>query len=113
LKLSHFKHVLLYIHTYLLSKRSGLGGLNCLKKITVSDKIRLINEHASIEIQRRFGTQVRGPLNFIRALLAVTNLVLRGVAPGLLAETIHDGIEIIIRKIKQVVNVSKNLDVTV
>jgi len=56
---------------------------------------------------------MRGPLNFIRALLAVTNLVLRAVAPSFLAETIHDGIEITIRKIKQVVNVSKNLDVTV
>jgi len=56
---------------------------------------------------------MRGPLNFIRALLAVTNLVLRAVAPSLLAEAIHHSIEIVIRKIKQVVNVSENLDVTI
>jgi len=57
LKLSHFKLAqfvkmsnIIYAHTYLLSKRCGLGDLKCLKKITVSDKIRFIDKHASVEI---------------------------------------------------------------
>lgn len=40
----------IYMHTYLLSKRSGLGDFKSSKKITVSDKIRLIDKHASVEI---------------------------------------------------------------
>lgn len=73
----------------------------------------LIDEHASVEIEWRFGSEFRGPLNLIRALLAVPNLVLRGMAPCFLAETVHHSIEVIIWQIKQVVYVIKHLDVSV
>lgn len=79
----------------------------------VSGQVRLINEHASIEIERRLWPKITRPLNLIRALLAVTDLVLRGVAPSSLAETVHHSIEVVIRQVKEVIDVLKHLDVTI
>lgn len=79
----------------------------------VNRQAGLIHKHASIEIVRRSGAQLWVPLDLIRALLAVTNLVLRAVTPSFLTEAIHHSIEVVIRVVKQVVNVLKNLNITV
>jgi len=55
----------------------------------VGSHIGLVNKHPSVEIERRLGPKVYGPMNLIRALLAVTDLILRSVGPGGLTETVH------------------------
>lgn len=79
----------------------------------VDGEAGLEHEHAGVEVERWLGAHIGGPVDPLRALLAVADLVLRAVAPCLLAETVHHGVEIRIRVIEQVVYVVKHLDVSV
>ena len=68
--------------------------MDSLKEVTVGIQIGLINKHASIEIERRLGPIVSGPLNLMRALLAVPDLILQSVAPSGLTKTVHHRIKV-------------------
>jgi hypothetical protein len=98
---------------YLLSKEGGRGDFEGLQEIMICGQIGLINKHASIEVERGLRTHLSRPLDLIRTLLAVTNLVLRAVAPCFLTEAVHHSIEATIRHVKEVVYVVKYLDVPV
>ena len=87
----------MYIYIYLFRKRSGGCNLEGVEEIVVSGEAGFKHKHAGIEVEGRgLLTQlliVHRPLDSVRALLAVTDLVLRGMAPCLLAEAVHDGVE--------------------
>lgn len=79
----------------------------------VCGKVGLIHEHASIEVEGRLGAKLSRPLDLVGALLAVANLVLWRMAPSFLTEAIHYSVEITVGKVKEVVDVFKNLDISV
>lgn len=94
------------INTYLFSKRGGRGNLEGFEEVIINGQAGLINKHASIEVKRGPGAQLRsGPVDPIRALLAVANSVLGTVTPSFLTETIHHCIKIPIWQVKEVINV--------
>lgn len=73
----------------------------------------LIHKHASIEIEGRPGAQLRVPLDLIRALLAVPYLILWATAPSWLTEAVLHSIEVVVRVVKEVIDVLKNLNISV
>lgn len=98
---------------YLLSEGSGGGDLKGLKKAVAGQTAGLEDEHAGVEVERGRAAHVGGPRHPVRALLAVPDGVLPRVAPRLLAEAVHDGVEVAVRVIEQVVDVLEHLDVRV
>lgn len=99
---------------YLFSKKSGRHDFDRLQKIMISGEVWLVNEHTSVEVQRRLRTKLRlWPCHLVRTLLAITDLVLWRVAPCLFTETVHDCVELTIREIKQVIYVVEHLYVAV
>jgi hypothetical protein len=80
----------------------------------VSQKVRLIDEHARIEVEWGRRAHLSRPLHLLRALLAVPNIILRRIAPCLLTKAIHHSIKVPIQTvIKEVINIFKHLDITV
>nr|ACR36593.1 unknown [Zea mays] len=76
----------------------------------------LVHEHAGVEVERRRRAQLGGrrwPRHLVRALLAVADPVLRGVAPRLLAEAVHHRVEVPLLELEQAVDVLEHLDVRV
>jgi hypothetical protein len=74
----------------------------------------LVHEHAGVEVERRRGAELGGrPRDLVGALLAVADLVLRGVAPRLLAEAVHHRVEVALLELEQLVDVLEHLDVRV
>lgn len=99
---------------YLFSKRRRSSNCKFLQQSLSSLYARLMDKHAGIEVEgRRWAHLVSRPCNLVRALLAVPDLVLRCVAPCLLTEAIHHGIEVAIRQSKQVVYVLIDLDICI
>lgn len=74
-------------------------------------------EHASVEIRRGPWPYVSRPLDPVRALLAVSNLVLQRMAPPrLLVEAVHHGVKTQktpSSEVEQVVYIALNLGVTI
>ena len=99
--------------THLLSKRSWGSDVESMKKIVICKTARLKDKHSSIEIQRRRTTHFSRPSDLLRALLAIPNLVLWGVAPCFLTEAVHHCIKVPILAIKQMVYVVIYLNVCV
>ncbi|KAG7026368.1 hypothetical protein SDJN02_12870, partial [Cucurbita argyrosperma subsp. argyrosperma] len=65
---------------YLLSKQGWSCGLASFEKILVGEEVGFIHKKSSVEVKRGWVSHfLHRPLDFVRALLAVTNLVLRGV----------------------------------
>ncbi|KAA8536716.1 hypothetical protein F0562_029194 [Nyssa sinensis] len=98
---------------YLLSKRGRRGNLEGLQEVIIGGETGLVDKHASIEVERRPGPQLGGPLDLIWALLAVANLVLWAVTPRFLTEAVHHRIEIAIWHVEEVIDVLVHLDVSV
>ena len=85
-----------------------------VEEVIVGGEAGLEDEHAGVEVERRRRAELcGGPADLIGALLAVADLVLRGVAPCLLAETVHYCVEMAVWQIKQVVYVVVHLNVSV
>lgn len=103
----------IHVEEILLRKGSRRCDLEFSEKVVVSFHGWLKHEHASVEVQGRWLTQLFRPLHLVKALLAVTDLVLRAVTPCLLAEAIHYSIELSIWKIKQVIYVLIHLNVSI
>lgn len=79
----------------------------------VSWKTRLIDKHASVEVRWRRRAHVSWPLHLFRALLAVSDLILRRVTPSVLTKAIHHGVEVAVGHVEKVINVIKHLYVAV
>lgn len=79
----------------------------------ISGEPWLVNKHASVEVESRLRTKLSRPFDSVRALLAVTNLILWGVAPGFFTEAVHHSVEITIWHVKKMIYVLKDLDVSV
>ena len=63
---------------YLLSKQGWSGGLASFEKILVGEEVGFIHKKSGVEVKRGWVSHfLNRPLDFVRALLAVTNLVLR------------------------------------
>lgn len=95
-------------YDYLLSKGGRRGGnLEGGQEVIVDGETGLVHEHASIEFEVECGpgAQLSGPVDLIGALLAVPDLVLRGVGPRLLTEAVHHGVEVAVRQVEEVVDV--------
>jgi len=86
--------------TYLLGKGGWWGDLQPLKKALISQTTRLKYKHPSIEVQGRRRAHLSRPCYLFRALLAVADGVLRGVAPCFLTEAVHHGVEVAILGVK-------------
>ena len=97
----------------LFGEERGRGELEGAEEVVVGGEAGLEDEHAGVEVERWLGPHAGGPLDPLWALLAVPDLVLRAVAPRLLAEAVHHGVEIRVRILEQVVDVLKHLDVSV
>lgn len=98
---------------YLLGKRCGWRNLEGFEEVMVDRQAWLIHKHASIEIKGRPGAQLRVPLDLIRALLAVPYLILWATAPSWLTEAVLHSIEVVVRGVKEVIDVLKNLNISV
>lgn len=79
----------------------------------ISGNTRLEHEHACVEVERWRMAHGGRPPDLFGALLAVANLILWSVAPCLFTEAVHDGVEMPVRQIEQLVDVVVNLDVSV
>lgn len=98
---------------YLLSKRGRRGNLEVPQEVVIDGEAGLVHEHAGVEVQRGLGSHFRRPLDPAGALLAVADLVLGGVGPGLLAEAVLHGVQVAVRHVEEVVDVLEHLDVSV
>lgn len=79
----------------------------------ISGETRLEDEHPSVEVEGRGLTHLSWPFDLIGALLAVSNLILGSVAPRLLTETVHHGVEVAIWHVKEVVYIIVYLNISV
>lgn len=102
-----------HVQEVLLSKRRRWSDFQGLQEILVRQNAGLEHEHPGVEVERRRWAHLGVPLDSVRALLAVTDLVLRRVAPSFLAETVHHGVELAVRQVEEVVDVVVHLNVSV
>lgn len=87
--------------------------MKVFEEVMVCGEVGFIHKHASIEVKGRLGAKLSRPGDLVRALLAVANLVLWSVAPCFLTKAILHSIEVVVWKIKEVVYVFKNLNVSI
>ena len=102
-----------HVEKVLLGKRGGRGNTESVKKGVVGQVAGLEDEHAGVEVERRRGTGGGRPGDSVGTLLAVADGVLRGVAPCLLAEAVHDGVEMAVGVVEEMVYVVVYLDVSI
>ena len=98
---------------YLLSKWRGGGDLESLEEGLISSLAWFVHEHARVEVERGRGAHLSRPGHLVRALLAVPNGVLWRVAPCFLAKAIHNGVEVAVWGVHEVIDVFENLDVSI
>lgn len=98
----------------MFSKGCRWSDAECVQEVFIGESARLEHEKTSVEVEwRRRGVHVSRPRHLVRALLAVANGVLFGVAPCLFAETVHDSVEVAVGGVEEVVYVVVHLDVCV
>jgi hypothetical protein len=103
-----------HVEEILLREGRGRGDAEGVEQSLSGLHAGLVHEHASVEVERRRWAELGGgPRHPVGALLAVADLVLRGVAPRLLAEAVHDGVEAGLLQLEQLVDVVIHLDVGV
>ena len=104
-----------HVEEVLLGEGRGVGDDEPVEEGLGGGEAGLVHEHAGVEVERRRGHAELAlrPRHPVRALLAVADLVLRGVAPRLLAEAVHDGVEAALVEVEQVVDVVEHPDVFV
>jgi hypothetical protein len=99
---------------YLLREGGGWSHAEGVEQSLGGGHAGLVHEHAGVEVERRRRAELGGrPRDLVGALLAVAHLVLRGVAPRLLAEAVHHRVEAALLELEQLVDVLEHLDVSV
>ena len=104
-----------WIAAHLLREGGGRSHAEGVEERLGGGHAGLVHEHAGVEVERRRRAQLGGcwPRHLVRALLAVADLVLRGVAPRLLAEAVHHRVKVALLELEQLVDVLEHLDVRV
>jgi hypothetical protein len=103
-----------HVEEILLREGRGRGDAEGVKQRLGGLHAGLVHEHAGVEVERRRRAELGGgPRHPVGALLAVADLVLRGVAPRLLTEAVHDGVEVAFLQLEELVEVVVHLDVGV
>jgi hypothetical protein len=103
-----------WIAAHLLCEGGGRSDAEGVEECLGGGHAGLVREHAGVEVERGRRAQLGGrPRHLVRALLAVADPVLRGVAPRLLAEAVHHRVEVPLLELEQLVDVLEHLDVRV